>query len=160
MTIFEALRLANKMILEHSELKNWIAVSNRRKRAFGLCSYRKKRISLSEYLVPAMTDKAIKDTIIHEIAHALTKGHGHDKVWQSKCIELGGNGLRCGGTDKYFNGSKGKNEILNAISKYSLTCPVCGHVSYINRKPKKDSSCGNCCNYFNPKFKLVLTQNY
>ena len=162
MNINTAIRLAEGMISEHHELVNdkWTVTVNRRKRAFGLCSYSKKEISLSTYLVPVMTEKAIKDTIIHEIAHALTKGHGHDRVWQRKCLELGGNGQRCGGSDKYFKGELGQNEILSQVSKYTLTCPDCGYSIYMNRKPKRSYSCGKHGNHYDPKYKLDLTQNY
>jgi predicted SprT family Zn-dependent metalloprotease len=160
MNISEAISLSNQMLKEHMELRDWKTVTNNRKRAFGVCSYRKKEIELSNILIPVMTDEAIKDTIIHEIAHALTKGHGHDRVWQRKCLELGGDGQRCGGSDNYFKGSVGQKEILSKISKYTLTCPECGEKSYRNRKPNRNLSCGECCSYYNPKYKLVLTQNY
>lgn len=29
------------------------------------------------------------DTLLHEIAHALTPGDGHGKLWQAKAMELG-----------------------------------------------------------------------
>ena len=32
----------------------------------------------------------VRDTILHEIAHALVgPGHGHDAVWKAKCVEVG-----------------------------------------------------------------------
>ena len=95
MNIHEAISLGYDIINEFPSLYNWTVTSNNRKRAFGLCSHSKEVISLSSYLVPQMTDKAIKNTIIHEIAHALTPFHGHDNVWRDKCISLGGNGKRC-----------------------------------------------------------------
>jgi len=160
MTITETISLANQMLCEYPELKGWIAVTNRRTRAFGVCSYNKKEIQLSSILIPAMTSEAIKDTIIHEIAHALTRGHNHDYVWQRKCIELGGDGQRCGGSNKYFKGDNGRNEILSKVSKYKLTCPACNKITYKQRIPKRSFSCGECSDHYDPKFKLVLSQNY
>lgn len=162
MNIAQAINLAYEKLGMHPELDKWIVTSNRRKSAFGLCSYRRKEIQLSETLVPAMTDEAILDTIYHEIAHALTEGHKHNRVWSAKCIELGGNGQRCGGSHKYENGKVGKDMLMKNIAKYTLTCPDtnCGHISHMHRKPKRSFSCGQHGGGYNPKYKLEVTQNY
>lgn len=31
----------------------------------------------------------VLETILHEIAHILTKGHGHNRIWRAKAFELG-----------------------------------------------------------------------
>lgn len=161
MTIYQAISLAKRLMSNYTELRDWRVTTNNRKSAFGVCSYRNTQIELSKYLIPEMTDEAIKDTIIHEIAHALTKGHNHDRVWQMKCIELGGDGQRCGDHKKYKGGIKGKEEFEKKTAKYTLTCPVCGEESYRNRRPKKNSSCGlHGGRYYQVEYKLVLTQNY
>ena len=42
----------------------------------------------------------VRDTILHEIAHALVgPGHGHDAVWKRKCREVGARPERCGQAD-------------------------------------------------------------
>lgn len=161
MTINQAITLAYSIIKNHSELKGWTVTFNNRKRAFGVCNYSKLQIELSSILVPVMTDEAILDTIIHEIAHALTRGHNHDRVWQAKCIELGGNGQRCGGPDKYKDGKVGQLIIQEKLAKYTLSCPCCDNKSHKNRKPTKSYSCNNHGDrFFNPKYKMILTQNY
>ena len=106
-----------------------------------------------------MSDKSIFDTIVHEIAHALTKGDGHGYFWRKKCIELGGDGQRVGGSDKFENGNLGKIEFRKTTSKYTLTCPVCDEKSYVNRIPKRACSCGKHGRGYNPMYKLVVTQN-
>lgn len=160
MTINQAITLAKKLLSKHIELKGWTVTINYRKRAFGVCNYRKNQIELSSHLIPVMTNEAIEDTIIHEIAHALTKGHGHDRVWKAKCIELGGNGQRLGGVDKYQGGAEGRDLALQKLAKYTLTCPECGAKYHLNRKPNSARSCGKHGRKFNPLYKLVLTQNY
>ena len=159
MTIDQAISLSKSLLNQYPELSEWGVTTNKRKRSFGICSYRYRRIELSEFLIPHMTDKAIKDTIIHEIAHALTRGHNHDYVWRRKCIELGGDGRRVGGDDKYINALESRKN-FDKTAKYTLTCPVCGDSHGRHRKTSKSSSCGKCCNYYNEKYKFIVKQNY
>lgn len=160
MTIREAIYLATELKNQHSELLHWTVTLNGRKRSFGICNHNIRQIQLSQLLIPAMTDNAIKDTIIHEIAHALTKGHGHDYVWQRKCVQLGGNGQRLGGNDKFIGGSDGRADFHKTQAKYTLTCPVCGCESYKNRKPTRNYGCGKHGGGYKEMYKLVLSQNY
>src|SRR5262245_33208601 len=55
----------------------------------GLCSHHDKTIILSAHHIDIHDAKMIKNTINHEIAHALTPGHGHDDTWKAKAIEIG-----------------------------------------------------------------------
>lgn len=160
MTRTEITRLANELMSKHIELVNWKFVFNSRKHSFGLCSYGRKTIELSSYLTVEMTDKGIKDTIIHEIAHALTPGHNHDYFWKRKCIELGGDGERCGNYNKFKDGKASEKEVYSRISKYTLTCPCCGYTAFMNRKPKKSYSCGKHGVGYDSKYKFIITQNY
>ena len=111
MTTTDAVILSNELLRKHSELNLWKVSLNKRKSAFGVCNYTDKEIQLSSVLVPSMTDKAIFETIVHEIAHALTPRHGHDYFWKRKCVELGGNGNRVGGSDKYVGGEIGRAHV-------------------------------------------------
>lgn len=160
MTVWESVRLANELLHKHSELNMWDVTTNNRKHAFGLCGYHSREIQLSEYLIPFMSEEAIRNTIIHEIAHALTKGHSHDNVWRRKCIELGGDGKRVGGKEKYEDGGEAIIEYRKTRSKYTLTCPCCGHISFLERRPKRSYSCGKHVGGYNEKYKMILTQNF
>lgn len=161
MDINQAITVANIIISKHTELRYWTVTLNNRKRSFGVCSYVKRSIQLSTHLVPFMTDEAIVNTIIHEIAHALCPGHSHDNVWRNKCIELGGDGKRCGGEDKYEGGKVGMQATQEKLAKYTLTCPCCNNKSYKHRMPSKSISCGICSpRAYNLKYKMILTQNY
>ena len=56
------------------------------------------RVRLNQEACTKYVDAICKDTIPHEIAHIvcdMTHGIGHDRVWQSVCLALGGNGLVC-----------------------------------------------------------------
>lgn len=61
----------------------------------GNCNYKKRIISLQPNYVELNPEDKVLDTILHEIAHALTPKHGHNKFWKRKAIEIGCNGQRC-----------------------------------------------------------------
>ena len=87
----------NKMF-EHDLLHlGWTFGFNNNKRRLGVCKWHKKRLELSNFYVDQAPMSKLKNTVLHEIAHALTPYHGHDKVWKAKAIEIGCNGERCTG---------------------------------------------------------------
>ena len=158
MEMQKALDLTRKLMSEH-KLHNWKVEARKYKTSFGKCHHRIKTISLSSVLVPYCTEKAVYDTITHEIAHAIAgAGHGHNAFWRAIHVKLGGNGKRCGGDDNYINGKDGKTELRQKIAKYIATCPA-GHVHYRNRLPSGKTSCGIWCRRFNEKFLLIYTLN-
>lgn len=56
----------------------------------GVCFQYDKVIVISEKHIEQSSRKDIKDTLLHEIGHALVgPGFGHGPVWQRKAIELG-----------------------------------------------------------------------
>lgn len=85
-----------KCCMQHG-LIGWSLCYDRAKRRLGQCRYRTKQISLSSHMVKGDSDANIRDTLLHEIAHALV-GHraGHGLVWRAKAIEIGCTGERCG----------------------------------------------------------------
>ena len=65
-----ALETATILMREHG-LHGWtVRLDNARRRA-GQCDYRRREISLSRHYVRHAEDDHIRDTILHEIAHAL-----------------------------------------------------------------------------------------
>ncbi len=88
-------RLAKKLMVKHSLISWQFEFDNGSKRA-GCCDYRRKVISLSYGYARYASNKEIKNTILHEIAHALVGSkHNHDAVWKAKAIEIGCSGERC-----------------------------------------------------------------
>ena len=165
MTLPKIESLALELMTEHCLIqKGWILKFNRAKRIAGICDESKKQIILSRVLLPLHTDESVKDTILHEIAHALVGcKHGHNRVWQRKAKEIGCDGKRCYDPNSAF--VEGGKEAIIAQSKYTMTCPECGHVIPAHRKPKINKACGKCCIAYNngkycEKYKLILNQNY
>jgi predicted SprT family Zn-dependent metalloprotease len=107
-------------------LRGWSFGFNRRKQTLGLCIYQRRTIELSVHLVERANHwDEIRDTILHEIAHALVgPGHGHDKVWKRKCVEVGAKPERCGAADM-------------PEGAWKAHCTGCGKQFHRHRKPKR-----------------------
>jgi predicted SprT family Zn-dependent metalloprotease len=153
MELTTAKNLAIELMTKHGLIaKGWGFEFDNAKRRFGYCSYRGKMIGLSKHIVSLNDESHVKNTILHEIAHALCIGHGHDWVWRQKAIEIGCNGDRC------YNGK----EVAQPESKYIAECKGC---NTIHRRHKKlpdgrSSSCAKCSGgKFNPKFVLDYILN-
>jgi len=149
MNLHEAQETAKKLMIEHG-LYDWSFGFNQRRSAYGLCSYTKRKIFLSEKLVPHMEEKEVINTILHEIAHALVgAGHGHGYVWQRKALEIGCNAKRTAAYDA-----------AHAVAKYIAECPHCGITHKANRLPKRSHWCRCTGRTFRPEDKLVYVQQY
>lgn len=99
---------------------------------FGWCSTEKKTITLSPKLTELNTEAEVKDTILHEIAHALTPGCAHNEVWQRVARAIGANGKRC-----Y------DETVETPTHKWTATCPNCSK-SIQRHKKNKRLYCGTC----------------
>jgi len=106
-----------KRVLEEIKkhnLKGWkFEWLGRRKnyRRIGDCCVRTKVIRIQPIYVELYLDEVIINTILHEIAHALTPNSGHNKFWKRKAIEIGCDGRR-------QSNLKGKKIINNQFKKY------------------------------------------
>ena len=95
MSMLDVPNIAHELFKKYN-LKDWSFQLDHAKSRAGLCIYNKKIISLSRYYVGVSSLKEIKNTILHEIAHALVGHiHGHDHVWKAKALEIGCDGRRC-----------------------------------------------------------------
>ena len=105
-----AIDLATELMDAHG-LVGWrIKLDHARRRA-GQCDYSKKTISLSRLYVRHAGIDHIRDTILHEIAHALVgPRHGHDAVWRQKAREIGCTATRC-------------HSLSFARARWVMTCP-------------------------------------
>lgn len=87
-----ALTLYTSLMREHGlTVKGWKAkINTRASRRLGCCSYQKKTLDISGWHVDNGTEEAIRDTMLHEIAHAIA-GHtaGHGVEWQNVCRRIG-----------------------------------------------------------------------
>lgn len=152
MNLNQAQSLATTLMTQHgiSEL-GWKFKFDRAKRRFGCCKFRSKTITLSVYLTELNDEQRVKNTILHEIAHALVgSDNGHNYIWQRKAIEIGCDGNRC------YNSL----EVEKPKGNYSASCPNC-KTSFVRfRKPKYNQSCGKCSGgIYNPTYQLNWQSN-
>jgi hypothetical protein len=128
-------------------LSDWSVRLNQKpdSRYLGLCSYADKCIILSAHHIDIHPEPDVINTILHEVAHALCPGQGHNHIWAAKAREIG-----CDNTSPCSNLSLSP-EIIDAIRSgadvevtfeeqvirtpsYKITrlqdkCEVCGKVA-------------------------------
>lgn len=154
MDLYKAQQLAVELMTKHDLItKGWRFQFDTARRRFGCCNYRYKQITLSKHLTVLNDEARVKNTILHEIAHALTPGQHHNSVWRRKAIEIGCDGERC-----YKSMNTATPE-----SKYVAICTTCGHTHKKHRRPTRTSACGRCCQgTFQSKYILEykLNPNY
>jgi predicted SprT family Zn-dependent metalloprotease len=149
MELKKAQALTHILMHRHGLLGHWKFRWQNKKVSLGTCSYHKKEIRLSKWYVELNNEAEVKDTILHEIAHALSyvrhgrKGIGHGKLWKDICGEIGAIPRAC---------SKEKLNKPKNHYKYVDTC--CG-VTYRMHRLRKNAT------YFCPKCdeRLFLTTN-
>jgi predicted SprT family Zn-dependent metalloprotease len=114
-----------RQLLANYGLGDWSVTFNRRKREMGLCLFEPKLIQLSLHFVRLNSDELVRDTILHEIAHALVgPGHGHDPVWKKKCLEVGARPERlC-------------DDVNMPLGRWQAVCAGCGMLHHRHRRPK------------------------
>ncbi len=87
MDIHDALQLAEELVFEHG-LEGWSVTFDRAKTRAGACRPARREIGLSIPLTRLHTEAEVRDTILHEVAHALVGvAHHHDAVWRAKARE-------------------------------------------------------------------------
>jgi predicted SprT family Zn-dependent metalloprotease len=143
MKLDDARSLAIALMQRHDLPRDWSFAFDGSKVRFGKCDYRNKRISLSRCLVEANAVEVVRETILHEIAHALAPhGAGHGPIWRSLALSIGANGFRCYGS-----------EVQRPQPKFCGTCCGCGRVIYRHRRTA--IACARCTSTYNPRFVFV-----
>lgn len=137
--------LAEALMARHG-LDGWTFRFDRALVRAGQCDYKNKEITLSPTLMALWTPAQQQDTILHEIAHALTpKDKGHGPEWQLMCIRIGADPSRTWG----HNGEQ------HAPPKYIGTCPY-GHTVGRQKRPPSGPhsarSCTQCSKRFDTRY--------
>ena len=121
--------------------KGWTFGWNKKRRSIGLCKVRARRIELSLFYLPHLSEYEQMDTVLHEIAHALDvemRGYSkHDIVWETIARRVGAKPEAC----------KALNPVEEAgvkkASKYVFRCAN-GHSEASHRKSRHQFICALC----------------
>ncbi len=151
MDLAQAQQLACELMAHHGVTEaGWVFGWSNGKRQLGCCQMREaisgpskgkrvKSIKLSRHLVRLNDDDEVRDTILHEIAHALAGlDHGHDEVWKATCLRIGARPDRTAG-----------KEVKTVQGRYSIVCQACQRVvgqrhRRIEPRRLKQSYCKTC----------------
>lgn len=145
MKLWEVEKLVDKLFDKHNINNDWSFGWDSAKRRFGQCNYRKRKISMSKVLTELNEEPVVKDTLLHEIAHALCgTGHHHDNHWKRVAKEIGANPKYC-----YDEATT-----ITTKPKWIGTCPN-GHAHHRHRKSSGKSSCYTCCPKYNKDFLVI-----
>lgn len=133
MELREAARLAEELLAEHG-LQGWSFRFDRARVRAGACHYATRTITLSPWITGAHEQDQVRETLLHEIAHALVgPRHAHDAVWRARARSIGGTGQRCyvGGEEPVVPG------------RWQGRCAA-GHVVHRHRRPTRVLLCTRC----------------
>lgn len=82
--------LATRLMDEHLD-KSWTLEFTNRWGVAAYCHGGEKKIGLNVRHIRNSPTAEVRDSILHEIAHALVgASHSHDQVWAQTAVELGG----------------------------------------------------------------------
>ena len=149
MTIKDAEKLARKLIKRHLGTR-WQFQWDGAVRRAGACHYDRNVISLSRRLTELNNEAHARNTILHEIAHALAppEESPHGDTWKRIARYIGCNGERC-------------HNAPTPPTKYVTFRKVCGKVGERHRVGER--SCGSCSpiglagrRVFSPKFLIIV----
>lgn len=132
MELGEAFEMASGLVREH-HLDGWRVEFDAAKRRAGVCRFAERVIGLSAPITRVHQEADVRDTVLHEIAHALAgPQHGHDAVWRRTALAIGCSGQRCV-----------SSEAPRVQGAWIGVCSA-GHVKDRHRRPERVMSCGEC----------------
>lgn len=146
MKLREAEELAHNLMKLHKVPTSWSFCFDSSKVRFGKCNYLTREISVSRHLVKLNSEREVRDTILHEIAHVLApRGAGHGPAWRSVAKAIGCDGRRCYG-----------DEVVRPRPKYQGKCPSCRRVIYRHRR--NQLACAHCSPVFDASYLFVWSK--
>lgn len=125
--------LVRKMMNEHG-LQDWKIAWSRAKKTHGRCYYATKTLEFSSVAFAHIDEAEVRDTILHEIAHALAgyaAGHGYQ--WRAIHRQIGGTGAQ------YVSQAAAKAIPTAWVGKCRQ-----GHTLGQHRAPLRVKACGKC----------------
>lgn len=147
MDLVVAVGLAEELLAAHG-LHHWQVRLDTARRRAGVCHFDQQVLGLSAPLTRLHDEADVRDTILHEIAHALAgPRHGHDQQWRRIARQIGCSGERCLSTD------------APAVATAWLgVCPA-GHTVGRHRRPERVLTCRECSRRFDLEHLFTWTRH-
>lgn len=124
MDLAAAEKMAKRLMIAHG-VNNYNFKWDRAIRRNGQTDFYNKTVSLSAPRTKERSEDAVRNTVLHEIAHVLAgPRENHGPAWQTICIRIGGDGKRCG-----------EDKVVVA-HKYEVRCINHGLMRKMHRRPK------------------------
>ena len=124
--------MARETMDEHG-LDAWTFAFDRARVRAGACHFRDRRITLSRAITEVQDEAEVRETVLHEVAHALVgPRHGHDAVWRRTARSIGATGERCYAVDQPV-----------VPGRWQGRCAA-GHVVHRHRRPERLLLCARC----------------
>jgi len=132
-------REAEHLIATHLD-ESWSFAFDNAKRRAGQCDYTRKRITVSRYLSARYDDDTNRQTLLHEVAHALAGPRAaHGPAWKRVARAIG-----------YTGGVTHHGETATELAPWVGVCPA-GHVAHRHRRPTRPMSCARCSPRFDER---------
>jgi predicted SprT family Zn-dependent metalloprotease len=134
MDLYKAQTLAKELMTQHGLITNlpwtnWKFHFDNAKRIVGRCYTTRRCITLSKPITLLNDEAHIRNTILHEIAHALVgPGHGHDNVWKLMAIKVGAV------PETYCS-----MDVVLPKPRYEAKCAICGRVHSRYKRPRANA---------------------
>lgn len=129
-------------------LADWSFGFDRAKRRLGQTDYATRTITISRHYAENGDRELVRNTMLHEIAHALVgPGQGHGAAWQEQARTLG------------IDPRATAHDIPELPAKYIGTCPN-GHAHTRHRRPRGQHSCLACAPRFDGRYLIRWVRQY
>lgn len=147
MDLHAAFALGESLLEQHG-LSGWTVRYDSAKRRAGICRFGPRVLGLSAPLTSLHPEPEVRDTILHEIAHALVgPSHGHDETWRATATGIGCSGRRCVAED-----------VPQVEPAWLGVCPR-GHARGRHRRPERVMTCASCSRTFDLAHLLSWTHH-
>ena len=150
MELTAATKMIHELMDKHGMYtKGWTFDWDTAKVRFGQCTFWTRRIQMSKALTLANNETEVRDTILHEIAHALVgPGQGHGRLWKLQAHAIGARPEAC------YSSKNTKH----ADSPYTFECMDCHLIGPRFKRPSMSmlaTGRHGKCKYRENKGKLI-----
>jgi hypothetical protein len=118
--------MAAREFVKHG-LHGWSFGFSGARRRLGICKYKHRRIEIAEYYARHSPEESVRDTLLHEVAHALAgPAAGHGPKWKAIAIRLGATPRSC----------ETSGLAVQEPGDWRATCPACEKTVHLYRRPR------------------------